>query len=391
MADLVPRSNRRPAPSQARPATRPPVPASVSEALRQYARPAGGDPDAQGATTTTMTTEDDATFWSRYQRVSVRIPDPPVGGIDVAWNGRAMPTYERAETAECAAGLYVDLPAGSGVLRLVPRDVGDDVIGRLSWPARGGLFDVPVPTPGATGEGACPTLPWQDGQFVIEEPATPAPAPEALVRVVGIPMPATVEIVGVGIVSIDESRLFRSPQGQQRFIFSAKGQRVEVDAFVPGEGVEVKWSVPDGKGPSAKEQLGEQGGPVAIPDEPPAPVQNDPPANENCGPLAVVPQGIEAPGTICAGSRLRDAAGREYVVVVRQVDGALVAEPVQPEGMSGAVKTLLVVALAAGAIAAVAWYLDRDKSGGSGGSSGDGDADGARSNPRRNARRRKRA
>jgi hypothetical protein len=87
---------------------------------------------------------------------------------------------------------------------------------------------------------------------------------------------------------------------------------------------------------------------------------------------------------------MRDNAGREYVVVVREVDGALVAEPVQPEGsMSGVVKTLLVVAVAAGAVAAVAWYLDRyGDGGGDGGGGGAGDAsEGARSNPRRALRR----
>jgi hypothetical protein len=115
-----------------------------------------------------------------------------------------------------------------------------------------------------------------------------------------------------------------------------------------------------------------------------------PPPAANCGPLAVVPQGLDAPGTICAGARMRDNAGREYVVVVREVDGALVAEPVQPEGsMSGVVKTLLVVAVAAGAVAAVAWYLDRyGDGGGDGGGGGAGDAsEGARSNPRRALRR----
>lgn len=489
MPDLVPARRR------AQATKSPAAPASVGEALRRFTRPAGeGDGGTWSPPAPGTSTEDDAAFWSRYQRVAVRIPDPPPGGLDLYWNGRAMPTYERPESAACAAGLYVDLPAGWGALRIAARPFVTDA-GSLSYPVRAGGFTVPVPAPGAVGEAACPVLLWQSEAFpTVGTEGTgdgTRTAAEALVRVLDIPLPAEVEIVGVGRVALDAARLFRSPQGAQRFILSAAGERIEVSADVGPSGVEVKWTgtqpaapptpptappaVPGKEGGATADPTlgtiavtgappgvtfivsrsdgseaarfvsdasGEAGGasvgasvqvppgtyklraelpsslgavrvrsvagetdpvrfsslaadPLAPPVGPVGPDGSNgdaPPPAANCGPLAVVPQGLDAPGTICAGARMRDNAGREYVVVVREVDGALVAEPVQPEGsMSGVVKTLLVVAVAAGAVAAVAWYLDRY---GDGGGAGGGDRE-ARANPRarsaRLARRAKRA
>lgn len=488
MPDLVPPTHRRnpSTASSGRPLATPAVPLSVGAVLRGRQRPAA--PAAPTAPTAPaggpgVTAEDDAVFWARYRRVAVRIPDPPPGGLDLYWNGRPMDTYERPETAACAAGLYVDLPAGWGSLRIVPRPFVT-AAGSLSYPARAGGFTVTPPVPGAVGEAACPVLLWQSEAFAVEgaaPPGTSGTSAEVLVRVVDIPLPAEVEIVGVGRVALDASRLFRSPQGAQRFILSAAGETVEVSADVGPAGAEVKWTGPTvqpavpgkadgatadptlgtiavtgapagvtfvllrGDGSEAARFVSDASGdasvasvsasvqvppgtyklraelpsslgavrvrsvagetdpvrfsslaadPLAPPVGPVGPVGPDgsngdaPPPAANCGPLAVVPQGLDAPGTICAGARMRDNAGREYVVVVREVDGALVAEPVQPEGsMSGAVKTLLVVAVAAGAVAAVAWYLDRYGDGG-GGAGGAGDAsEGARNNPRRSARR----
>lgn len=451
MPDIVPQ--RRP-PVSPRPG-RPAAPISVGDALRRLTRPAGeGDDGAPPPAPADPGAAEDAAFWTRYRRVPVRLPDPPTAGMDVFWNGRAMPTYERSGDATCAAGLYVDLPAGYGNVRLVPRPFATDA-GTLTWPPRSGWVTIPTPTPGAAGDEACPPLRWQSDAFADE--ATPAapPAAEAMVRVPEIPLPAEAEIVGVGHVAINEARAFRSPQGHHRFVLTSGAQRVEVEADVGPSGVELKWApstapladpslgtiavegapagvefvlsrsdgtdvarfaaaanglasaqVPPGNYKLRAEVATSRGGarvrsvagdvdtvpystladvapgappPGAPPAPPPgAPPSTDQPPAPGCGPLATVPQGLSAPGTVCVGTRLRDNAGRVYNVVLRESDGALVAEP-EEQGMNPLVKTLLVVAVAAGAIAAVAWYYSRDEGGS--GSEPAPDADGARQNP----------